>query len=68
DSAIAADVRHRLEIYGGTGRWKVEVRDGLARIVDRFDDETDRHVATLLALAVPGVAGADVVSAEEAGR
>ncbi|MFI5615117.1 HPP family protein [Amycolatopsis sp. NPDC051903] len=61
DAAIAADVRHRLEIYGGTGRWKVEVHDGLVRIVDRYDDESDRHVATLLALAVPGVVGADTV-------
>ncbi|QRP49414.1 HPP family protein [Amycolatopsis sp. FDAARGOS 1241] len=61
DAAIAADVRHRLEIYGGTGRWKVEVHDGLVRIVDRYDDEADRHVARLLALAVPGVVGADTV-------
>ncbi|MET9262019.1 CBS domain-containing protein [Amycolatopsis sp. NPDC004079] len=68
DSAIAADVRHRLEIYGGTGRWKVEVHDGIVRIVDLFDDETDRHVATLLALAVPGVVGADFASAEEVER
>ncbi|MGW4489004.1 CBS domain-containing protein [Amycolatopsis sp. CA-161197] len=65
DSAIAADVRHRLEIYGGTGRWKVQVRDGVVRIVDRYDDETDRHVATLLALAVPGVVGADTISSGE---
>ncbi|MFB9928543.1 HPP family protein [Amycolatopsis halotolerans] len=68
DHAIAADVRHRLEIYGGTGRWKVDVREGIVRIVDRFEDETDRHVATLLALAVPGVVGADLVSAEEVER
>ncbi|WIX83727.1 CBS domain-containing protein [Amycolatopsis carbonis] len=62
DSAIAVDVRHRLEIYGGTGRWEVEVREGVVRIVDRDDDETDRHVATVLALAVPGVVAADCVS------
>lgn len=65
DSTIAADVRHRLEIYGGTDRWRVEVHDGLVRIVDRFDDETDRHVATLLALAVPGVVGAETSSTRE---
>ncbi|MFD2467560.1 CBS domain-containing protein [Amycolatopsis silviterrae] len=58
DTAIAADVRHRLEVYGGTGRWKVEVHEGIVRITDRYDDETDRDVATLLALAVPGVVGA----------
>ncbi|MEV4602961.1 CBS domain-containing protein [Amycolatopsis sp. NPDC049253] len=62
DSAIAADVRHRLEIYGGTGRWEVEVREGVVRIVDRDDDEIDRHVVTVLALAVPGVVAADAVS------
>ncbi|MEV0071027.1 CBS domain-containing protein [Amycolatopsis sp. NPDC050768] len=65
DSAISADVRHRLEIYGGTGRWKVEVHEGVVRIVDRYDDKTDRHVASLLALAVPGVVGAETVSSRE---
>lgn len=58
DTAIAATVRHRLEVYGGTGRWKVEVHEGIVRITDRYDDETDRDVAVLLALAVPGVVGA----------
>ncbi|MBB1154490.1 MULTISPECIES: CBS domain-containing protein [Amycolatopsis] len=59
DTAIAADVRHRLEVYGGTGRWKVEVHEGIVRITDRYDEEADRDVATLLALAVPGVVAAD---------
>ncbi|HET6504371.1 MAG TPA: CBS domain-containing protein [Amycolatopsis sp.] len=60
DTEIAADVRRHLEIYGGPGRWKVEVHDGNVRIVDTYDNETDRHVATLLAEAVPGVVSADV--------
>jgi CBS-domain-containing membrane protein len=60
DNEIAADVRHHLEIYGGPGRWEVEVRDGNVRILDTYDDETDRHVATLLAEAVPGVVSAHV--------
>jgi CBS domain-containing protein len=60
DAEIAADVRHHLSIYGGSDRWQVEVRDGHVRIVDAFDDETDRHVATLLAEAVPGVVSAHV--------
>jgi CBS domain-containing protein len=55
DHTIAEDVRHRLEIYGGDRRWQVEVRDGMVSIGDQFDDETDRHVATVLAEAVPGV-------------
>lgn len=49
---------HRLEIYGGEGRWQVDVHDGVATIGDRFDDECDRHVAKVLAEAVPGVARA----------
>lgn len=64
DSVIEKDVRHRLEIYGGQNRWQVRVRDGVVHIVDQFEDETDRHVATLLALAVPGVVGADTEYAE----
>ena len=55
DQAIAEDVRHRLAIYGGDRRWRVEVHEGMVTIGDQFDDETDRHVATVLAEAVPGV-------------
>ncbi|MBN6040364.1 CBS domain-containing protein [Amycolatopsis sp. 195334CR] len=62
DADIAADVRHHLEIYGGPGRWRVEVHDGVVHIVDAYDSETDRHVATLLAQAVPGVLDARTVS------
>jgi len=65
DTDIARDVKHRLEIYGGDGRWKIEVHDGNVHIVDQFDDDTDRHVARLLALAVPGVIAADTAYAGE---
>ncbi|MFD9891789.1 CBS domain-containing protein [Amycolatopsis sp. NPDC059027] len=65
DHAILNDVRHHLEIYGGADRWTVEVADGVVRVVDAYDDETDRHVATLLAQAVPGVVDARVVSEHE---
>ncbi|QFU89940.1 HPP family protein [Amycolatopsis sp. YIM 10] len=67
DTDIAADVRHHLEIYGGPGRWQVEVHDGVVRIVDAYDSETDRHVATLLAQAVPGVIDARTVSESREG-
>lgn len=67
DEAIAADVRRRLEIYGGAERWKIEVHDGTVRIADEFDSATDRHVATLLAEAVPGVIGAETVHATDEG-
>jgi CBS domain-containing protein len=68
DRSIAADVRHRLEIYGGLNRWKVEVHDGVVRIVDAFDSNTDRHVATVLARAVPGVVHAGTVSTSSSGN
>ena len=65
DHTIAEDVRHRLEIYGGDRRWRVEVRDGMVSIGDQFDDETDRHVATVLAEAVPGVVRATAFAARD---
>jgi CBS domain-containing protein len=65
DTDIARDVKHRLEIYGGSGRWRIDVRDGCVHIADQFDDDTDRHVARLLALAVPGVIAADTAYAGE---
>ncbi|VVJ21726.1 CBS domain protein [Amycolatopsis camponoti] len=65
DTEIARDVKHRLEIYGGSGRWGIDVRDGCVHITDQFDDDTDRHVARLLALAVPGVVAADTAYAGE---
>lgn len=55
DRAVATDVRHQLEIYGGPGRWTVEVDGGAVSITDALDNQTDRHVATVLAEAVRGV-------------
>lgn len=60
DSSVARDVRRRLENYGGRGRWTVSVSDGVAYIDDALDDITDRHVAAVLARAVPGVTRAEV--------
>lgn len=73
DHTIAEDVRHRLEIYGGARRWQVEVRDGMVTIGDQFDSdqgdaETDRHVATVLAEAVPGVVRATAFAARRSDR
>ncbi|KAA9153456.1 CBS domain-containing protein [Amycolatopsis acidicola] len=65
DREIAADVRHHLAVYGGSGRWQVDVRDGIVHVVDQYDDETDRHVATVLAEAVPGVVSASVTSTHD---
>jgi CBS domain-containing protein len=55
DADVATDVRHQLEIYGGPGRWTVEVDGGAVTITDALANETDRHVATVLAEAVRGV-------------
>jgi CBS domain-containing protein len=65
DHTIADDVRHRLEVYGGDRRWRVDVHDGMVSIGDEFDDETDRHVATVLAEAVPGVVRATAFAARD---
>ncbi|WIX92338.1 CBS domain-containing protein [Amycolatopsis sp. DG1A-15b] len=67
DEVISADVRHQLAIYGGPTRWTVEVHDGAVEVVDAFDDETDRHVATVLAQAVPGVTAVRVTSTSTTG-
>lgn len=62
DEVVARDVRRRLARYGGARRWHVTVRDGIARIVDEYDDPADRHVATFLAESVPGVISAQALS------
>ncbi|WP_340687993.1 CBS domain-containing protein [Amycolatopsis coloradensis] len=65
DTAIAADVRRHLSVYGGSGRWTVEVTDGVCRIGDAYDDDSDRHVAKVIAEAIPGVVEAEVTYQEE---
>lgn len=63
DAAIADDVRHRLEIYAGPGRWAVAVDAGVVTLADPFTDPDERHTATVLAAAVRGVADVRVVPA-----
>ncbi|GAB3744017.1 CBS domain-containing protein [Amycolatopsis oliviviridis] len=64
DEAIAADVRHHLAIYGGPGRWTVDVQEGLVRIGDRYGNDTDHHVAKVIAEGIPGVVQAKVTYQE----
>jgi len=59
-AAVAADVRHRLEIYGGPGRWTVTAKAGQVTITDERDSPTDRHAASVIAAAVPGVSSVRV--------
>jgi CBS domain-containing protein len=60
DALVAADIRHRLQVYGGTNRWAVTVQDGHVTITDSYDDPTELHIAEVLAFAVPGVASVQV--------
>ncbi|MGH4025190.1 MAG: CBS domain-containing protein [Pseudonocardiaceae bacterium] len=61
DGLIAADVRRRLEIYGGLDRWTVQTHEGRVLITDEYADPADHHTARILAEAVPGVVHAEVV-------
>ncbi|HET8640644.1 MAG TPA: CBS domain-containing protein [Pseudonocardiaceae bacterium] len=63
DAEIAADVRRRLEVYGGPDRWSLRVRQGHVTMVDSLDDPVDAHVAKIIALSVPGVEFAKVLAA-----
>ncbi|MFN2495908.1 MAG: CBS domain-containing protein [Pseudonocardiaceae bacterium] len=61
DALIAADVRRRLEAYGGLDRWTVHARQGSVTITDEYADPADHHVALVLAQAVPGVLHVEVM-------
>ncbi|MFE2756972.1 HPP family protein [Actinosynnema sp. NPDC059335] len=68
DHAVAAEVRRRLCVYADARRWAVSVVDGRATITDELDDERDRHVAAVLAAAVPGVVEVRFAEPRHAGR
>lgn len=56
DTAIAAEVRARLDAYiGEPGRWQVQVDDGVVTIGGHFADEREHRIVTVLANTVPGV-------------
>jgi CBS-domain-containing membrane protein len=55
DKTIAQDVRHHLERGFRRGDWSATVTDGVVTLVDEYGDETDRHIATVIANAIPGV-------------
>lgn len=61
DEVIVRDVRNRLANCCGPDRWAVDVRDGVVSLGDEYEDEADRHVARVIAEAVPGVVAAHVV-------
>jgi CBS domain-containing protein len=61
DVLIEADVRRRLDLYGGAGRWRADVRDGEVTIVDDRDDLVARSGAIRVAESVIGVSRCRVV-------
>ncbi|MCU1662990.1 MAG: domain containing rane protein [Pseudonocardia sp.] len=61
DALIEADVRRRLNLYGGVGRWQATVRNGEVTLVDDRNDPVERSGAIRLAEAVIGVTQCRVV-------
>lgn len=64
DALIEADVRRRLAVYGGIGRWRATVRDGEVTLVDDRDDAVERGTAIRLAESVIGVTRCRVAEEE----
>ncbi|WNV84764.1 CBS domain-containing protein [Umezawaea sp. Da 62-37] len=62
DTSIAADVRRRLEIYGGVLDWSVSVRDGVVSIGAEFVDPESEQVVVALAGGVVGVADVRILT------
>lgn len=60
DELIMADVRRRLNLYFGIGRWQVDVHDGEVGLVDDRADPDARRDAVGIAEAVLGVAAVRV--------
>jgi hypothetical protein len=58
-------VRSHLEA-AGRRRWEVAVTDGVVTLASEGADETDRHIATVVAECSPGVV--DVRVSEEVAR
>jgi len=55
DEEIAKDVRHHLEHCFDRGDWHATVHGGVVTLVDEFGDQSEQHIATVVASAVPGV-------------
>ncbi|RSM85134.1 CBS domain-containing protein [Kibdelosporangium aridum] len=55
DEAIVQDVRHHLRRAFRRGDWSASVVDGVVTLIDEYDNAADRHIAQVIASAVPGV-------------
>jgi CBS domain-containing protein len=67
DGVIEADVRRRLNLCGGVGRWRATVRDGEVTIFDERRDPSDRNAAIRVAESVIGVTQCRVVETSTLG-
>jgi CBS domain-containing protein len=67
DGVIEADVRRRLNLCGGVGRWRATVRDGEVTIFDERRDPSDRNAAIRVAESVIGVTRCQVVETSTLG-
>lgn len=67
DGVIEADVRRRLNLCGGVGRWRATVRDGEVTIFDERRDPSDRNAAIRVAESVIGVTQCRVVETSALG-
>lgn len=57
DEALAQEIQHRLDAYGGGVRkWGVSVTEAAATIDGPFDNETERTIVGVMARTVPGIA------------
>jgi CBS domain-containing protein len=63
DHVIAVDVRRSLEEYcGHTGRWDVDVADGIVTVTGPFTDEAERTVVRIIAKSTGGVGSVELRS------
>jgi CBS domain-containing protein len=63
DHVIAVNVRRSLEEYcGHTGRWDVDVADGIVTITGPFTDEAERTVVRIIAKSASGTDSVELMS------
>jgi CBS domain-containing protein len=55
DDRIRNEIQHRLDVYGGTSRWTVQVTDGRVRMGGLDSEDPESGVVTALTETVPGV-------------
>jgi CBS domain-containing protein len=63
DDVIERDVRHHLAA-AGRQPWQVSVTGGMVTLAGEGADETERHIATVVAAGLPGVIGVRVVETD----